>query len=166
MHELDPAFLISQADVIQYLSPYVQFLPVPVLVNGVLISQTGFEGTLGGRATGFVSQARRQVASGAFSGTLETFLNTQGRLLARLTGIALTNQPIAGELFMVQDGGQTLGFRNLFGLAPVPVSSTYGLGGFVNLGILHPTAGREALRRREHSARGQPCRNDGGGGFP
>lgn len=145
--ELDPAFPISLADVIQYLSPYVQFLPVPVFVNESLISQTSFEDTLGARATGFVSHARRQVISGALSGTLETFLNTQGRLLARLTDIALSNQPIAGELFMVQDGGQTLGFRNLFGLAPVPVSSAYGLGGFVNLGILHPTAGREALSR-------------------
>ena len=47
----------------------------------------------------------------------------------------------------VQNGGQTLGFRNLFGLAPIPVSGVFEFGGFVNLSILHPTAGREALSR-------------------
>jgi molecular chaperone HtpG len=145
--ELDEAHGIAQAEIEQYLNPYVRFLPVPVFVNGKLISQTSFEKTLGGRAAGFASRSRRQVAAGQLSGTLETFLNPQARLLARLTDITLGGQPIAGELFLVQDGGQTLGFRNLFGLAPVPISSTYSLGGFVNLAILHPTAGREALSR-------------------
>ena len=63
--------------------------------------------------------------------------------------------PINGEAFFVQQGGPTLAFRNLFGLAQVPVSGYYGLGGFVNLSILHPTAGREALSREsiQHVAR-------------
>ncbi len=47
----------------------------------------------------------------------------------------------------MQQSGPTHGFRNLFGLAPIPVAGHYGLGGFVNLDILHPTAGREALSR-------------------
>ena len=38
-------------------------------------------------------------------------------------------------------------FAISFGLAPVPVHGQYGLGGFVNLDILQPTAGREALSR-------------------
>lgn len=35
----------------------------------------------------------------------------------------------------------------VYRLAPIPVSGVYELGGFVNLNILHPTAGREALSR-------------------
>src|SRR5262249_858174 len=59
----------------------------------------------------------------------------------------LSGTPLIGEAFFIQEGGQTLGFRNLFGLAPIPVSSGYNFGGFVNLNVLHPTAGREALSR-------------------
>ncbi|HJY83299.1 MAG TPA: hypothetical protein VKK81_19725, partial [Candidatus Binatia bacterium] len=65
----------------------------------------------------------------------------------RLEDISLNGNALSGEAFFVQHGGQTLGFRNFFGLAPIPVSGVYQFGGFVNLNILHPTAGREALSR-------------------
>ena len=145
--ELDLAFTIDADAVKRYLSPYVRFLPVPVFVNEALISQTSFETALGDRAAGFVRQSLRNVSSGETAGVLETLLNSQGRLLIRLTEIVLSGKPRAGEIFLVEDGGQTLGFRNLFGLAPLPLSSAYNLGGFVNLDALHPTAGREALSR-------------------
>lgn len=145
--ELDPSFAIDEAAAIEYLTQYVRFLPVPVLVNGRLISRRAFEDTLGSKAAGYTEISARQVARGEFSGRLRTFLNAQARVLARLDGIALNGNPLAGEAFFVQHGGQTLGFRNLFGLAPIPVSGIYEFGGFVNLNILHPTAGREALSR-------------------
>jgi molecular chaperone HtpG len=146
--ELDPAYPIDAAAASDYLTQYVRFLPVPVTVNGQNISQQGFADTIAGRATGYNQVAARQVARGIFSGTLHVSLNAQHRLLARLTDILLNGNPIKGEVFLVQQGGPTLGFRNLFGLAPIPVSGHYDLGGFVNLDFLHPTAGREALSRQ------------------
>ena len=145
--ELDASFPIDIGAVERYLTPYVRFLPVPVYLNDALISQTSFEATLGERATGFRLQSQRNVSSGDASGVLNTLLNQQGRLLVRLTEIALGGQRLDGEIFLVQDGGQMLGLRNLFGLAPLPLSSAYNLGGFVNLNVLRPTAGREALSR-------------------
>lgn len=145
--ELDDSFTITEAAVRDYLAPYVRFLLVPVLVNGTLISQQSFESTLADRASGFIRISLKAVSQGQFSGTVETLLNPQGRALARLTDISLNGNPLAGEAFLVQDGGQTLGFRNHFGLAPIPVSSHYNFGGVINLNILHPTAGREALSR-------------------
>ena len=145
--ELDAAFTIDVGAIKGYLTPYVRFLPVPVFVNEELISQTSFEATLGDRAKGFVRQSLREVSKEELAGTLETLLNAQAHLLVRLKDITLNGQPLAGELFLVQDGGPTLGFRNLFGLAPLPLSSAYNLGGFVDLDVLHPTAGREALSR-------------------
>ena len=145
--DLDPSFAIDEAGACEYLHQYVRFLPVPLLVNGRLISQEGFEQALTGKTSGFSSLKTRPVSLGEFSGTLHTFVNAQARVLARLTAISLNGNPLAGEAFFVQEGGQTLGFRNLFGLAPIPVSGEYGFGGFVNLSILHPTAGREALSR-------------------
>lgn len=145
--ELDPSFVIDEASASEYLSQYVRFLPVPVLVNGRLISQQRFESAVAETATGFRPLSSRAVSGGGFSGTLRTFINPQARVLARLDGISLNGNPLTGEAVFVQQGGQTLGYRNHFGLAPIPVSSVYGLGGFVNLDILQPTAGREALSR-------------------
>ncbi len=145
--DLDPAFLIDEAGAREYLGQYVRFLPVPVLVNGHLISQQRFQDALANTAAGFDEVSSRQVSRNEFSGTLRTFVNPQGRVLARLDAISLNGTPLSGEILLIQQGGQTLGFRNLFGLAPIPVSSVYDFGGFVNLNILHPTAGREALSR-------------------
>lgn len=145
--DLDPAFSINEAEASDYLRQYVRFLPVPVLVNGTIISLERFEDTLGDRAEGFEEVASRTVSNGQLSGTLRTFINAQARVLARIKEISLNDNPIQGEAFFVQGGGQTLGFRNLFGLAPIPISGVYDFSGFVNLNILHPTAGREALSR-------------------
>jgi molecular chaperone HtpG len=144
---LDPSFSIDEPAAIEYLRQYVQFLPVPVVLNGKLISRKSFEESLGEKASGFEPLSSRTISRGEFAGTLITMVNAQARVLARLQHITLNGNAIIGEVFLVQQGGQTLGFRNLFGLAPIPISSTYAFGGFVNLAILHPTAGREALSR-------------------
>jgi molecular chaperone HtpG len=144
---LDPSFSIDEPAAVDYLRQYVQFLPVPVVLNGKLISQKSFNDSLGERAAGFERVASRHVSRGEFAGTLVTMVNAQARVLARLHTITLNGNPVAGDIFLVQQGGQTLGFRNLFGLAPIPISSTYAFGGFINLSILQPTAGREALSR-------------------
>ena len=145
--ELDPAFAINEAEASEYLRQYVRFLPVPVYVNGTVISQERFEDTLGSAAEGFREISSRNVSDGYLSGRLRTFVNAQARVLARVTSIAVNNNPVRGEAFFVQGQGQTLGFRNLFGLAPIPTSGIYNLGGIVNVSILTPTAGREALSR-------------------
>ena len=145
--DLDPSFTIDEASALEYLSQFVRFVPVPIHLNGHLISQQVFEDTLGSRAAGHEEISHRPVSHGEFSATLRTFVNTQARVLARVEGISLNDNLLSGEAFFVQNGGQTLGFRNLFGLAPIPVSGVYAFGGFVNLSILQPTAGREALSR-------------------
>ena len=152
--DLDPSFAIDEASALEYLSQYVRFVPVPIHVNGNLISQQLFEETLGSRAAGFEEISRRYVSHNQFSCTLRTSIDAQARVLARVEAISLNNNPLSGEAFFVQNGGQTMGFRKLFGLAPIPVSGFYAFGGFVNLDILNPTAGREALSREsiEHVA--------------
>jgi molecular chaperone HtpG len=145
--ELDPSFPVDEASAREYLRQYVRFLPVAVFVNEVLISQEDFENALTKKTSGFKPHSPRAVSGGDFAGTLQTSINLQGHVLARFTNISLNRNPLVGEAFFVQEGGQTFGFRNFFGLAPIPVSSDYNFGGFVNLNLLHPTAGREALSR-------------------
>src|SRR5260370_36619413 len=50
---LDPSFAIDSASASEYLSQYVRFLPVPVLVNGALISQLLFENAIGAKSAGY-----------------------------------------------------------------------------------------------------------------
>ena len=144
---LDTGLQINEATACEYLKQYVRFLPVPVVVNGNIISQESFADTLAGRATGFEEVTTRSVSDNELKGVLQVSINTQSRLLTRLSDITLSGNPIDGEVFLVQQSGPIHGFRNLFGLAPIPVSSHYDLAGFVNLDILYPTAGREALSR-------------------
>ena len=145
--ELDPVFPITEAQACDYLQQYVRFLPVQVLVNQRLISQETFEDTIAGRSHGFRQISSRDVSRAGISGTLQVSLNAKDRVMARLTCISLNGTAINGEAFFVQQAGPTYGFRNYFGLAPIPVPGYYGLGGLVNLDILQPTAGREALSR-------------------
>lgn len=146
--ELDPQYAVSADQIVAYLEQYVRFLPVPVSVNGRLISQESFQDTLGARAEGFDRIASRPVARDGFAATLHVSTDAASRVLARLTDLSLHGNPCVGEVFLVQQGGVTHGFRNLFGLAPIPVSGHYRFGGFVDLDLLHPTAGREALSRQ------------------
>lgn len=144
---LDPSYRVSEEEACEYLRQYVRFLPVPVVVNGRLVSQEKFEETFAGSSVGFEQISSREILSGGYTGTLHVLINAQNRLLVRFVDISLNGIPIKGEVFLVQQNGPVHGFRNYFGLAPIPVSGCYGLGGFVNLEILNPTAGREALSR-------------------
>ncbi len=145
--DLDPSHATSAESVIRYLTPYVRFLPVPVFVNDVAISQQSFERAVADKTSDFSSSTTRAISNDVFAGTLQTSLNPQGRVLAQLSNISLNDNSLKGEIVLLQQGGQAFGFRNSFGLAPVPMSGHYGFGGIVNLDILHPTAGREALSR-------------------
>ena len=145
--DLDAAFGINEMEATEYLKQYVRFLPVPVYVNGKNISQDGFEDTLGNVAAGFEEISCRLISDGHLSGMLRTLVNAQARVLVRFTDISVNHNAVGGEVFFLQGRGRTLGFRNLFGLAPIPTSGVYNFGGIVNLDILQPTAGREALSR-------------------
>ena len=145
--DLDPSYTIDEISACNYLRQYVRFLPVPVIVNGTIISQEAYENTVSGRAEGFERISSRQVTNSKFTATLDVSVDNRSRLLVRVTDILLHGNPVGGEVFFAQDGGSTFAFRNAFGLAPVPIPGQYGLAGIVNLDILNPTAGREALSR-------------------
>ena len=145
--ELDSSNTINESTASDYLKPYVRFLPVPVYLNGQLISQESYHDFVASLGTGFDQIYQKIVTDRAYKSRVVVSVNSQGRLFARLTDITLTGTPLSGEACFVQDGGSTYAYRNFFGLAPVPVSGHYRLGGYINLDILRPTAGREALSR-------------------
>ena len=145
--ELDSSDTVDASAAIKYLRQYVRFLPVPVCVNGEIISQEAYEDAIPGRIRGFERIACRQVVRGAYQATLGVYVDDRSRLLVRVSDVALHGQTIEGQAFLIQQGGSIQAYRNNFGLAAAPVPTDYGFAGFVNLDILKPTAGREALSR-------------------
>jgi len=142
--DLDPDSRLDEKRAASYLESYVAYLPVRVLLNGKVISQREYGATLG---TGFSPLGEKTGAVGGYEAKVQVGMDSNGQVMARMTDVKLQANPVTGDLVLVQNSGQLMGLRNHFGLAPIPVSGNYQLGGFANLSILQPTAGREALSR-------------------
>ena len=80
-------------------------------------------------------------------GTFDVRADSNGQILIYVSHVTLGGNPIEGSLVLLQNGGQLMGLRSYFGLAPIPSIGVYQLGGVANLSFLQPTAGREALSR-------------------
>jgi molecular chaperone HtpG len=142
--DLDPDSRLDERRAAAYLESYVAYLPVKVLLNGKVISQKDY-GEVAAR--GFSPLGEKVGSVGGYEALARVWMDSNGQVMARVTGVKLQGNPITGDLLLVQGSGQLMGLRNYFGLAPIPVSGNYQLGGFANLSILQPTAGREALSR-------------------
>jgi molecular chaperone HtpG len=143
--DLEPNFQLNEASVKDYLLPYVKHVPARVLLNGNLISQQPYADFLTKRIHQRLGAV--EISSPQYAALLDISVDANGQVLAQTTDIKMQGTRVSGELLLAQSGGPLFGLRNYFGLAPIPVSGTYQLGGIANLIILHPTAGREALSR-------------------
>lgn len=146
--ELDGTQPISAEQATDYLRPYVGQLPVPVYVNGTLISNatSDLRLPLEGRPFSIISPAK-QLTDGFCSGFYEVSADSNGQVFVKVSSISLGGNPIEGSILLLQNGGQLMGLRSYFGLAPIPAIGYFQFGGVANLAFLHPTAGREALSR-------------------
>jgi molecular chaperone HtpG len=145
--ELDPTSAISSDRARTYLRSYVGMLPVPVHFNDELISQQPVSSLLRVDHRSFTDIGTIDVRSGAFVATCTVEADPNGQVMVRVTNIQITGTIVEGSLALLQGGGQLMGLRSYFGLAPVPVTGPYQFGGWANLSFLRPTAGREALSR-------------------
>jgi molecular chaperone HtpG len=145
--ELDGDNVITAAAALEYLQDYVALLPVKVSLNGATISQNNYPNVRSIELASFQSLSRRTLRLGDYEAQVETLVEKSGRAIARVDEIKLSGQSVAGDMFLIQEGGQLIALRSLFGLAPVPTAGVYELGGFANLSVLQPTAGREAVTR-------------------
>lgn len=139
-------FSLSLADAINYLTPYVKYLPIPVTVNGQLISQAiATISQTGDKIEQKEGQIRDANVSFDYRLTFNNHSNVSPQILIehiRVNGLAEK-----GFVCLKASEPTLYGLRNYFGLAPVPVSSVFNFGGIVNLASLTPTAGREAVSR-------------------
>lgn len=145
--ELDESHSMNVAESISYLTPYVQYVPIPVIINETIISQKDYSGVVQLSTESPHQIMEHSIDQGDFKFKLKILIGRNGQLKVHCSDIFKLAESIQGEIVLVQDYGSIYGLKNYFGLAPVPVPSIFNLGGVANLTILQPTAGREALNR-------------------
>ncbi len=144
---LDPQHSIALSQAREYLEPYVALLPVPLYLNGDLLSQKPAESRLQVGTRQFTHLATRELRDASCTGRFNVSADPNGQVKVVVSDILIGGTPADGVIAVLQGGGQVFGYRSSFGLAPIPVSGHFQFGGIANLGFLIPTAGREALSR-------------------
>lgn len=143
---LESGINLTVEGALDYLSPYVQYLSFPVLLNNEIISQKEYKKTSSNENNITNNVA---IQSGEISFELFITVNnfTDGKVAVLANNFTIRGEQIKGEVFLEQGNNYIFGLRNNFGLAPIPINTIFNFGGIVNLSFLVPTAGREALSR-------------------
>ena len=143
---LAPGHGLSVRESREYLREFVEFVDIPVFFNRSKISGATHRTALpSGRHTW--SEHRSGVTlDGIVSADLELHGMASGDLRIVLEGVkSETGFGRTGTIILIQGRNVIRTLRSGFGLANVTTQSGYRWGGIVDLPLLQPTAGREAL---------------------
>jgi molecular chaperone HtpG len=141
---LDNSVLMNEVDAINYISPYVQYLDIPVYFNDTLISKKKYYNDSFQAKMVFNNRVKVSDIDCNFKICI---IDGNGSINVYVDKITLGENEIKGDMFFEQGKGSIFGLRNKFGLAAIPINSTFNFGGIINLSVLQPTAGREAVSR-------------------
>ncbi len=144
---IDANVNVNEAGAIQYLNPYIQYVKIPIILNGKTVSQKSYHSIYESKSQSIESSGDIQIDSNTVSCSLSYILNKNGSIRLKASNIFYNRSKLTGDIILVQGQGNIYGLRNYFGLAPLPAPNNFNFGGIVNLNNLHPTAGREALSR-------------------
>lgn len=145
-----PGFIFNKDNALNYLKPYVRYLSIPVYLNDTLISQDSYDLVL---STNCVDSGVAHYKDGLFEFDYRIILNNGVPVLpqCKITNLTYNNLELKGDICLNASDSVLFGLRNSFGLAPIPVNSAFHLNGIINLLMLKPTAGREAVSRESTS---------------
>ena len=143
---LPPMSGVSVQEARTYLREFVEFVDVPVLFNGDRLSGARHREVLPSERYAWLEERPSISLDGILLADMELIGMASGELRLILENIR--SEPMLGKpgsmvLLQGRNGIRTL--RSGFGLSTVAVQSGYQWGGVVDLSILNPTAGREAL---------------------
>ncbi len=128
-----------------YIAEFVSLVDIEVRVNGAVVSQNGIEDLMPR-----VAEAWKWSGSGCGIGArmtadVEIVVSNNADIWLHLSSIVWDSVTLQGQLVLRTGHPNLRTFRNGFGLATASVASSYQFGGLADLGILEPTAGREAI---------------------
>lgn len=146
---LDSEHSITEMAAIAYLKPYVQYIDFPIYVNDKLISQGQYWKPVEPNEKNVVTHGEYKDQRFIFEYHILIDRNNNQKVCPQvlINDIVDYGKPIQGELWLSSEVPSIYGYRNSFGLAPVPVDSIFQFGGVANLANLKPTAGRDAVSR-------------------
>ncbi|NTI64161.1 ATP-binding protein [Agrobacterium rhizogenes] len=129
----------------QYLREFVQLVDVPIFVNEELISQVPMDQLVPVVATNYNEPLEAVRIGPNLQATGDVAVSGNATVRLFLTDLIWNGQPLKGQLALRSGHGAVQTARSGFGLAMAPLSSIYGFGGIIDMQVLQPTAGREAL---------------------
>ena len=142
--ELPSDSTIDVSGATTYLKTFVQHVPIPVSINGVLASMRPLEEScqLDGAAW---SRETKGCKADSCECDIRFAISESGVVWIEMERIRLNGNQMEGRVLLKQGMGQIMAFRSGFGLARAGVYSSYSFGGVADLKVLQPTAGRETL---------------------
>jgi molecular chaperone HtpG len=136
---------INVEEAVTYLTGIVRHLPIPLMINGTLVSQQSFAVAVPEPTAAWTSINEELELSDHVRADVKLVVSSNGEVWIQLTGIRYLGSPLTGTIILRQSSQQIQTFRSSFALARTGVSSYYSFGGIADLSIFEPTAGREAL---------------------
>jgi molecular chaperone HtpG len=142
---VSPNFHINVAQAKEYIKSFVFLVDIPIYLNGELVSQQSVEVAVPMVPATWKAERINCKIGPRLSADVSFVMSNNADVWLQLTKLLWDESPIAGRM-VLRSGTSTLrAFRSGFGLANASVSSAYQFGGIVDLLVLEPTAGREAI---------------------
>ena len=143
---LVPGHRLSVHEAREYLREFVEFVDIPVFFNTDKISGATHRAALPSERYAWLEHRAGVSLAGVISGDLELHGMASGELRIILESVkSETAIGKPGTIVLVQGRNVVRTLRSGFGLANVTAQSGYRWGGVIDLPLLQPTAGREAL---------------------
>lgn len=137
---------VAVHDARTYLCEFVEFVDIAVFFNGERLSGASHRTVLPSEQHAWSCERMTVSLAGLLSGDLELRGMASGELRVILENILpVHGSGRPGAMVLRQGANAIRTLRSGFGLSTVAMASDYQWGGVVDLGILKPTAGREAL---------------------
>ena len=127
-----------------YITQFVRYLTIPVVVNDTIVSQQGLGSKLQ-PPEGWHFRTDPESLEPPLGGQLTVGVGSTGQVWCEVSGIEQGSDHPKGRVVIRQDLNGIDTMRSGFGLAKAAVSSNYQWGGMADLLVVQPTAGREAL---------------------
>ena len=140
---------ITEAQAVAYISRYVQFISIPVTINGKPVAKKDlYVNTSRANSTTVEGEGQQGVVKFHY---IANFLNYQPlKPEILVTNIVYNNASVKGRLFLDKDENEIFGLNNGFGISRVGLASEFYFGGVADFTFLEPTAGRETVSRQSN----------------
>lgn len=128
-----------------YISEFASALPIPVIVNGAIISQKPIASLVPMVPEAWLHEEVQVQFSDKLSADVKIVISQNADIWISLDRVGWAGTALMGSIVLRSGVAHIRTFRSGFGLAPASAPSPYAFGGAVDLNNLFPTAGREAL---------------------